>query len=327
MPLLLVTGFPSCGKSAICERILAFFADQNPGGELQLHIVSDRTNESNFSPLIYGDPKKEKQLRSALRAKVQRLLHRKSLVICDSTNHIKGYRYELFCLAKNTQTRYAVLHCKASPATCKWLNGQRTDNERYPDEILSNLFNQFETPDQKNRWDAPLFEIQIGRESAESTEEKDELGEFDECINYDLLTDNEQKEEIDEAKMPRNINLPFEQLHAILIKGKELSANKCMKVQIPMVSSAFLVSLDQQTQEILDRLLVLQSHATDGDELRVFDGETGQRNTVTFHHRLRSLPQLSRLRQQFIAFMKTHPIDDFDRIGPLFTDYLNSNSH
>ncbi|KAL3080801.1 hypothetical protein niasHS_014906 [Heterodera schachtii] len=325
MPLLLVTGFPSCGKSAICERILAFFEDQNPGGELQLHIVSDRNNESDFSPLIYGDPKKEKQLRSALRAKVQRLLHRKSLVICDSTNHIKGYRYELFCLAKNTQTRYAVLHCKASPSTCKWLNEQRTDNERYPDEILSNLFKQFETPDQKNRWDAPLFEVQIGRES---TEEKDELGGFGsiaEGTNCALLT--ERTEEIDETKMPRNINLPFEQLHAILIKGKELSANKCMKVQIPMVSSAFLVALDQQTQHILDRLLALQSHATDGDELRVFDGETGQRNTVTFHQRLRSLAQLSRLRQQFIAYMKTHPIDDFDRIGPLFTDYLNSNSH
>uniref|UniRef100_A0A183BM03 Protein KTI12 homolog n=1 Tax=Globodera pallida TaxID=36090 RepID=A0A183BM03_GLOPA len=69
-------------------------------------------------------------MRSALRAKVQQLLDKKSLVICDSTNHIKGYRYELYCLAKNTQTRFAVIHCKASLSTCKWLNAQREDTGR-----------------------------------------------------------------------------------------------------------------------------------------------------------------------------------------------------
>uniref|UniRef100_A0A914H4K5 Poly [ADP-ribose] polymerase n=1 Tax=Globodera rostochiensis TaxID=31243 RepID=A0A914H4K5_GLORO len=280
MPLLMITGYPSCGKSTICARIFSYFEEHNLGENL--YIVSDEGIDSNFSRLIYDDLKKEKEVRSALRAKVQRLLDKKSLVICDSTNHIKGYRYELYCLAKNTQTRFAVIHCKASFSTCKWLNAQREDTGRYSDSILFNLLKRFEAPEQKNRWDSPLFEINIGGESAiKSIEMRDEFGIITEDANDCALAENFGK--MSETELPRNVNLPLEQIYATLVKGKELSANKCMKLQIP---------------QILDRLLALQRRATVGDTLTVLDGERGHANGVAFS-RIRPLPQLSRLRHQF----------------------------
>uniref|UniRef100_A0A183BM04 Poly [ADP-ribose] polymerase n=1 Tax=Globodera pallida TaxID=36090 RepID=A0A183BM04_GLOPA len=103
-----------------------------------------------------------------------------------------------------------------------------------------------------------------------------------------------------ETELPRNVNLPLEQVYATLVKGKELSANKCMKLQIPVVSSTFITELDQQTQQILDRLLALQRRATVGDTLTVLDGERGHANGVAFS-RIRPLPQLSRLRHHFLG--------------------------
>ncbi|XP_049837408.1 protein KTI12 homolog isoform X2 [Schistocerca gregaria] len=38
-----------------------------------------------------------------------------------------------------------------------------------------------------------------------------------------------------------------------------------------------------------------------------------------------SVPQLSRLRRQFLSYTKLHPSNDISKIGPLFIQFLNSN--
>jgi len=56
---------------------------------------------------------------------------------------------------------------------------------RYSDAILCELVARYERPDSKNRWDSPLFELNI-------------------CHNTDEGT-------------PKNIPLPIEDLHSLLI--------------------------------------------------------------------------------------------------------------
>jgi protein KTI12 len=50
------------------------------------------------------DSSKEKELRGSLKSEVQKLISKEALVILDSLNYIKGYRYELYCVSKLIQT-------------------------------------------------------------------------------------------------------------------------------------------------------------------------------------------------------------------------------
>ena len=51
----------------------------------------------------------EKELRASLKSEVQKLMSKEDVVILDSLNYIKGYRYELCCISKLTQTPQCVV--------------------------------------------------------------------------------------------------------------------------------------------------------------------------------------------------------------------------
>ncbi len=57
-------------------------------------------NEDNFS---------EKNLRASLKSSVERQLSRDVVVILDSLNYIKGYRYELYCIARALRTPHCIV--------------------------------------------------------------------------------------------------------------------------------------------------------------------------------------------------------------------------
>jgi len=297
MPLLVVTGCPSSGKTTIVGRILTEFESR---GVVDIIHVSDRDNPTH-STSDYGDFKKEKENRGSLRSAVQRGISKDKLVVCDSLNYIKGFRYELFCTAKNAETTYAVLHANAELDTCRWLNSQRSigDSSRYSDTILSELVERYERPDNKNRWDSPLYELNISHNEGEQT-------------------------------TPRNILLPIEDLYSFLIMGKPLKANISTQSLTPRAGSSFLLELDTITQKILSSLMDRQRTAIPGDKLMVLsEMESPQlaqndSNKVIFT-RQRNIAELNRLRAQFIRYSKTHPIEDGSRIASLFVDFLNSN--
>ena len=51
--------------------------------------------------VYYQDPASEKQLRGQLKSNVEKHIDQSRVVILDSQNYIKGYRYELYCLVRN----------------------------------------------------------------------------------------------------------------------------------------------------------------------------------------------------------------------------------
>jgi protein KTI12 len=112
----------------------------------------------------------EKNTRGLLRSVVDRNLNKSRVVIFDSLNNLKGYRYELYCIAKAAATRYCMVHVDTPAEISKEWNSNRkgnrnggsdggSGNDKYCEVIFDDLAGRFERPDARNRWDAPLFTV------------------------------------------------------------------------------------------------------------------------------------------------------------------------
>ncbi|PIK56857.1 KTI12-like, chromatin associated [Apostichopus japonicus] len=163
MPLVVLCGFPSSGKTKRTNEI----KKQLETNDKKVIVVS----EHNFGidkNLVYADSKKEVSLRGDLRSGVLREISKETVVILDSLNYIKGFRYELFCGIKSAQTPHCVVHCDVSHDDAREWNEGRPEGERYNQDVFDALVMRFEPPVGKNRWDKPLFSLK-----------KDEKVDFD----------------------------------------------------------------------------------------------------------------------------------------------------
>ena len=106
----------------------------------------------------YADVPSEKNTRGLLRSAVDRSLTKSRVVIFDSLNNIKGYRYELWCIARSMGTRYCMVHVDSPLERCQEWNLSRA-GDKYSEAIFEDLASRFERPDARNRWDAPLFTV------------------------------------------------------------------------------------------------------------------------------------------------------------------------
>lgn len=114
-----------------------------------------------------SDATSEKLTRGQLKSQVERSTNRQAVVILDSINGIKGFRYELHCIARGAAVRYCMVHVDVPLETCrKWNEGRQ---DAYPPEVLDDLLGRFERPDSKFRWEAPLFTIRPATDGEDST--------------------------------------------------------------------------------------------------------------------------------------------------------------
>jgi protein KTI12 len=76
---------------------------------------------------------KEKELRGNLKSEVQKLISKENLLILDSLNYIKGFRYELYCVSKLCQTPQCIIYTDTDVETCsKWNSSEASG---YKDEV------------------------------------------------------------------------------------------------------------------------------------------------------------------------------------------------
>ncbi|XP_066541172.1 protein KTI12 homolog [Hoplias malabaricus] len=155
MPLIVLLGFPCSGKSRRAEELREYFTNNT---ERKVHVVGDEAAGVERNS-VYSDSQREKNLRAALRSEVERKLNKDDVVILDSMNYIKGYRYELFCLVKHTQTPHCLVYCLTSADLSSAWNKEREAERQYSQEVLDSLVLRFEAPDSRNRWDSPLFTV------------------------------------------------------------------------------------------------------------------------------------------------------------------------
>lgn len=89
MPLIIITGFPSSGKTRRSQELADFFRERGK----TVHIVSENAAipKSGFTKNRYfADSQKEKVVRSHLKSETIRLLTKDNVVILDGGNYIKG---------------------------------------------------------------------------------------------------------------------------------------------------------------------------------------------------------------------------------------------
>jgi protein KTI12 len=87
---------------------------------------------------------------------------------------------------------------------------------------------------------------------------------------------------------------------------------------MPLAGTNYLHELDKATQDIVSTLAERLSGAMPGDRV----GVPGCATPVVLT-RKPTLPELSRLRRQFLKVAKAHPGSETSSAGKLFVDYLN----
>ncbi|KAH7283272.1 hypothetical protein KP509_35G069700 [Ceratopteris richardii] len=162
MALVVICGQPCSGKSTAAACLIQALSEC----ALSIKLVDEPSLNLDRNT-SYSSMPAEKNLRGLLRSEVDRSVSKDTVVIVDSLNSIKGYRYELWCIARSAGIRYCVLYCDAEVDTCKAWNKGRSEQGVgfYEDSVFEDLARRFEEPERKNRWDSPLFHLKPGKET------------------------------------------------------------------------------------------------------------------------------------------------------------------
>jgi protein KTI12 len=251
---------------------------------------------------VYAAARSEKDARATLSSAIKRDLTANAIVIADSMNYIKGFRYQMFCEAKAQLTPNCVVclvliglvssfsitdsiikvHIGTPVDKCREMNEKalQAGTGGYQTELFENLVFRYEEPNGMTRWDSPLF-----------------------TVPYD-----------DETP-------PLQEIWETMVgaKAKAVKANTAT-VLAPATEQNYLYELDKTTSDIVAQISSWQKdHAGEsGGEIVV----SGVENVIELPANTLGLPRLQRLRRQFITMNRTHSLSK-DRIKDLFVDYLN----
>lgn len=155
-----MVGLPSSGKTTRACQIKKYFTEQHR----EVILISDNEIISQMNidkNVLFLEMKKEKELRSKLHSDVLKCLTKENVVILDSGNFIKGFRYELYCSSKSLSTPKCLVVCDISPVKAWELNENRTNNSKYNRKTFDDLVMRYEEPNHSNRWDSPLINLQL----------------------------------------------------------------------------------------------------------------------------------------------------------------------
>lgn len=158
MPCLVFTGHPSAGKTTLAEL---FAQRAKEVHNLKTIIINEAVACPDFSQSeCYSSSQSEKKTRGALKSSFDRAVAHSSdtLVILDSLNYIKGFRYELYCICKSAGDLYGVVWVMNDLEVIREWNCSR-EEKGYPLELLAELIQRYEPPDSRNRWDQPLYRV------------------------------------------------------------------------------------------------------------------------------------------------------------------------
>ncbi|RDW64962.1 chromatin associated protein KTI12 [Coleophoma cylindrospora] len=315
MPLIILTGYPTSGKTHRAEQLRSYFTTKlsslPPTGSAppRVHYISDHTLSIQRS--VYNLESKdahersnnasEKDARASIYAAVKRALSPKDVVILDGANYIKGWRYQLYCEAKAVRSTHCVVHVGTPVEQAREINEERLqrrekesagegeagevkEEERpYEKECWENLVFRYEEPNAFTRWDSPLF-----------------------TVLWDDATP------------------PCEEIWEALIGsdgGKKVVRPNAATVMKAASSEDYLYELDRTTQTILNQILDwAKDHPGEGGGLLDFD----EGLLVELPSNPIGLPALQRLRRQFISLNRQNAVP-VKRIRESFTAFLNQS--
>jgi protein KTI12 len=296
MALVVICGQPCSGKSTAAFFLAEALKESESNSTIRIIDEASFHLDRNQS---YANMTAEKNLRGALRSEVDRSVSKDNIIIVDSLNSIKGYRYELWCLARAAGIRYSVLFCDVEETQCKKWNEQRMEKceATYDDTIFEDLARRFERPDRRNRWDSPLFELSPYKDGIQKSSSA-----IVDAVSY--LT-----KKVDSKTRDVKILHP-----TIATQSTRFSeANS-------------LYELDRATQEVTNVIVEAQSQSIGGPLNGI---SLGQGLPTLNMSRSVGLPELRRLRRTFIkltgqtSLSGPPPPSDAESAKRMFVDYLN----
>lgn len=311
MPLILLSGFPSSGKTTTTNRLVTLLQEQiDKTPELQqkhYSIVVHSDESLGIAHQDYITSQDERKLRSRITSAVRRDLSKNKIVVVDSLNYIKGFRYQLHCEVKNLSTSFCLIQTMCPVETVKEWN---TKNENPWDETLLNeLIQRYEEPNAQNRWDSPLFPIFT------PTDKIDTLMPEISNIVFQLSKLNSG-----------NNNVGGSNDSTVTGLARPTSATVLKQAQ----KSNYLQVLDNETTQvvklIMEKIKSNESIGASSQGVRLLINGTDIDEPGCYYIDLPlynlTLPKLQRLKRQFVMLYKLRSLET-DRIVPLFTDYLN----
>ncbi|XP_035964295.1 protein KTI12 homolog [Halichoerus grypus] len=352
MPLVVFCGLPYSGKSRRAEELRGALAAEGRA----VYVVDDAAVLGTEDATVYRDSAREKALRGALRAAVERRLSRHDVVILDSLNYIKGFRYELYCLARAARTPLCLVYCirpgglsggprEAGAADNRGQNlsvswKPRTEERGRPLAAGSSVLREPQTVDfvvsGRTQSDVPK----------ELEQEETKAPDLPALVTPDKsakrVSSAFYSPELMEALMlrfeaPDSRNrwdrplftlvgleepLPLAEIRAALFENQAPPPHQSTQSQ-PLASGSFLHQLDQVTSQVLAGLMEAQKSAVPGDLLKL----PGTTEHLQFTRPL-TMAELSRLRRQFISYTKMHPNNEnLPQLANMFLQYLSQSLH
>ncbi|OHW93534.1 RNA polymerase II elongator complex subunit [Colletotrichum incanum] len=341
MPLIIVSGLPTSGKTYRAKQLQAHLAARiaaaasssstpaegaagnNAGGGKQpyrLHYISD--SALSIPRDVYDlDPEKvrahtrsanasEKDARAAVYGAVKRVLSDRDIVILDGMNYIKGWRYQLHCEAKAVRTPSVVLQIGCGVERARGINEERLRRRE-------------------------------GATAATATNTAVEAAEEEEGAKEGTASNDTRADDVSEEEQPyepdnwENLVFRYEEpnpmtrwdspLFTLIWDDDATQAAKVFddiwdavagtgrKVVKPNQATVqrsrdaggdYLYVLDRETQDVVKRVLEAQGDGDEGGEVKVSRGaaETqGKELVVRLPGRKVGLPQLQRLRRAFVG--------------------------
>jgi len=151
MPLVIVCGVPCSGKT---RRSLEICEILTRNGH-EVHMINDASCGIEYAD--YGDFGAEKEARGKIRSELNKFIGKTSVTIVDSANYIKGFRYEMWCVARATSTACVTVVPVGNYAECRERN--RKEQNRLSDIQFDELVQRWEEPDKNRKWESPLFPL------------------------------------------------------------------------------------------------------------------------------------------------------------------------
>ncbi|KAI1340475.1 chromatin associated protein KTI12 [Xylariaceae sp. FL0016] len=329
MPLIIVTGFPTSGKTTRAKQLHEYLSSRiqsttstGSAPKYRLHLISDQT--LSISRSVYdlsalpahtrSANASEKDARAAIYGAVKRVLSDRDIVILDGLNYIKGWRYQLYCESKAVHTPSCLLQIGCSRDKSREVNEERlrqqadgaearkngddTGEEEgaYEPANWENLVFRYEEPNAMTRWDSPLFTLiwEDGEDQAKQV--------------FDNLWDTVAGE-------GRKIIRPNQ---ATVQRSRDAGGD-------------YLYILDRETQDVVKR--ILDQQVDEGGDVSIprNNGEDGGELVIELPAGKKiGLPQLQRLRRAFMGLNRggiglegVGNLNGPGRIRESFVGYLN----
>jgi len=266
MPSLIITGHPCVGKTTfshlLISRALAHSSISNV-----VHITESSSCQLSKRE-CYTSSNTEKETRAALKSKFDHAItngNTSTLVILDSLNYIKGYRYELYCISKAAGEQHGVIWVMGSKADgerrvgssdsdilakqrnqdrAKLNNNTKQDeiDDYFEEHIMDELVARFEPPDDRNRWENPLYKVDVS--SLQPWDVNGTIKTGTELINEDV---SQQMEEVhiindDQPKKPAKSASGFKRNKKAKVRTAQTSGS------ITSTTQSFISSASSEIQ-------------------------------------------------------------------------------